>query len=159
MDNFKYSTWDYFPHNLSPKEVNNPMITICRFFSDDGLSGAKSELKIWRDSVIENKPWTSEKGSHSGVLFYYTCNLELLDAAWLLKFISRNRDDSGKCTDERLENLKLEMEGWDETILHLSDEEMIDSFVVIHDFFSRWELPEYREILYRWVEKLYQFVQ
>lgn len=80
-----YNEWDFFALSLKPIEVDNPLLVIKDFFSDDSLAGHLERLKEWRDFVLKEDYYRGMKGSPAGLLHFYKLNIRLVEATHLLK--------------------------------------------------------------------------
>jgi hypothetical protein len=147
MQAAKYNEWDFYPVNLKPEEVKDPLLVLTAFFYDDWLPGHLERLKQWRDCVLTDDYYRDMKNSPAGLLTFYKLNICLVEAAYLLK-------DARSIPNirQKFENITAEQNAWRDYPANLLYSELLDPYLVLNDFFIAYNLPQYREQLYEWLE-------
>jgi len=128
-----FNEWDYLPHNLEPKEIDDPLLVISDFFAADSLDGHLERLKKWRDAIINDDFFKDERGSPAGLLFFHKLNIRLIEAVSLLL-----KDSLAEKKENALQAATIN--------------ERLDIYAVISAFFSDYNLPEYRKQLSDWLD-------
>jgi hypothetical protein len=145
------SIWDFFPHFLYPEEITDPVKVIDDFFSYSSLPHHLSVLKTWRDCVLQDSSYAEEDDNPANLVFFYRFNLRLIEAAFLLKQVRRNRKQER--TQAEINQQLLEEYGtWLYYPQHLNPQERADPVLVFEQLFETYGLPEYRAHLYEWLE-------
>lgn len=119
----EFNHWDFYPLNLRPEQVNNPLSVVTTFFDNDSLPGHLERLQTWRKCIIEDQYFEGDKGSPSELLHFYKLNICLLEAAYLLK-------------DKSYSFFK----------------QVANPYLDFKQAFEYYDLLTYRAILYQWLE-------
>lgn len=139
-----------YPQNLSPAEISSPMMVIEAFFDDDWLPGHMRELKEWRMFMIEETYFKDGRGSPASLLYIHKLNIKLIEAVFLMLQKQRNEAMLNEEADE--DQLEREKDTWRDYPVNLNRQELLDPYLVLYDFFSKYNLFEYQEHLYTWLE-------
>jgi HEPN domain-containing protein len=142
-----YNQWDFYPLNLTPEQVSNPLSVISTFFDNDSLPGHLETLRNWCFAVLKPGYFRNEKGSPSGLLYFHKLTISLIEAVYLVKDLSEKPVVSATASQ-----LAFEQQEWSSYPSLLSKEQQLNPYLVIDDFFSQYSLPQYREQLYDWLE-------
>ncbi|WP_419802157.1 HEPN domain-containing protein [Mucilaginibacter sp.] len=148
-----YSTWDFYPQYLNRDEVNNPLTVIVEFFSADWLPGHLEALKTWRTFVTEDRHYTDRQNNPANLLYTYMLHVQLVEACFLLMQSSGGRKKDNPREAEQDKQLLQEKSTWLHFPKGLSHEELLDPYLVLESFFKDYNLPQYRDFLYQWLEK------
>ena len=137
----------YTSENLKSEELINPTLVLADFFNDDWLPGHLEQLKTWRDYILKNDFFKGAKNSPAELLYFHKLNVALLEALYLL-----NERGYSSTTLTDIADLGLERSTWRDYPHNLTDEELLNPFIVIQLCFSTYSLPGYRAHLYEWLE-------
>jgi HEPN domain-containing protein len=147
MQAIEFNEWYLYPRHLKLAEISNPLSVLADFFYDDWLPGHLNRLKEWRDYILKDDYFRGKKNSPAELLYFHKLNLCLIEAVYLLK-----DDDDSISTQQQLDNLTGEKSDWRDFPNNLNEAELLDPYLVFKDFFANYSLPQYREILYDWLE-------
>ncbi|MGY4538974.1 HEPN domain-containing protein [Mucilaginibacter sp. UYNi724] len=143
----EFNHWDFYPLNLTPEQVNNPLSVITTFFDHDSLPGHLETLQNWCFTILKPDFYRDEKGSPSGLLYFHKLTISLVEAAYLIK------DMPDKPNVMVIANeLSFEQMEWSYYPVSLSKEQQQNPYLLFNDFFSQYTLPQYRAMLYDWLE-------
>jgi hypothetical protein len=81
----EFNHWDFYPLNLTPEQVDNPLSVINTFFDHDSLPGHLDTLQNWCFSILKPDFYRDEKGSPSSLLYFHKLTLCLVEAAHLIR--------------------------------------------------------------------------
>jgi len=151
MTGMELNDWSIYPLNLSFDEISDPMIVIADFFSADDIPSHLRELLEWRSCVLEDRYYTGHKGSPSAVLFTHLLHIKLIEAMHLLLQPDKSKLIMTTAVHDP-EKLDLEKASWRYFPGNLSEEELLNPFLAVKDFFKVYSLQQYREHLYNWLE-------
>lgn len=147
MQDAEFNKWDFYPLHLKPDEVRNPLLVLKDFFADDLLPGHLERLKQWRNCVLENGYYKGQKNSPAELVCFYMLNLSLIEAAHLLK-----ETDTPPSVLQNSPQPEQEKNAWRDYPKNLSETELQNPLQVVKDFFVNYNLPQYRAMLYEWLE-------
>jgi HEPN domain-containing protein len=143
----KFNHWDFYPLKLRPEQVNNPLSIITAFFDHDSLPGHLETLQNWCFSVLKPDFYCDEKGSPSGLLYFHKLTISLVEAASLIKDLPDKPNVTISAND-----LSYEQREWSYYPISLSNEQQLNPYLLLDDFFCQYNLPQYRAMLYDWLE-------
>ncbi|RWY51604.1 HEPN domain-containing protein [Mucilaginibacter gilvus] len=143
----EFNQWDFYPLNLRPEQVNNPLSFITTFFDHDSLPGHLETLQNWCFTILKPDFYRDEKGSPSGLLYFHKLTICIIEAAHLIKDMSDKPNVSVTANE-----LSYEQREWSYYPVSLSKEQQLNPYLLLDDFFSQYNLPQYRAMLYDWLE-------
>ncbi|MEB0248988.1 MULTISPECIES: HEPN domain-containing protein [unclassified Mucilaginibacter] len=143
----EFNHWDFYPLNLTPEQVINPLSVITTFFDHDSLPGHLETLQNWCFSVLKPDFFRDEKGSPSGLLYFHKLTLCLVEAASLIKDLPDKPNVTVTAND-----LSYEQREWSYYPVSLNKEQQLNPYLQLEDFFNHYNLPQYRAMLYDWLE-------
>ncbi|RWY48320.1 HEPN domain-containing protein [Mucilaginibacter gilvus] len=143
----EFNHWDFYPINLTPEQVNNPLSVITTFFDHDSLPGHLETLQNWCFTILKPDFYRDEKGSPSGLLYFHKLTISLVEAAYLIKDMPDKPNVMVAAID-----LSFEQREWSYYPVSLSKEQQQNPYLLLDDFFSQYTLPQYRAMLYDWLE-------
>ncbi|WP_426669438.1 HEPN domain-containing protein [Mucilaginibacter sp. McL0603] len=147
MQATEYTKWDFLPISLTVGEAHQPLIVLDDFFSDDWLPGHLERLQKWRNYILKNDYYKDHKNSPAELLYFYQLNLRLIDAVFLLN----EKQDS--CNQIKvIPDLNEERLPWRDYPANLNESELFNPYLVTKRFFKDYNLPQYREMLFDWLE-------
>ncbi len=143
----EFNPLDFYPLNLTTEHVKNPLSVITTFFDHDSLPGHLETLQNWCFSILKPVFYRDEKDSPSGLLYFHKLTLCLVEAACLIK----DMPDKPNVTVSANE-LSFEQREWSYYPVSLSKEQQLNPYLLLDDFFNQYSLPQYRAMLYDWLE-------
>lgn len=132
---------------LKPEEVNQPFTVLADFFCDDWLPGHLERLKRWRDCVLKDDFFRGDKNSPAELLYFHRLNLCLIEAIYLLAEATHSSGYVKQMGDVLSEKIK-----WRDYPTNLDEAELLNPYLVVHEFFADYNLTQYHEKLYNWLE-------
>ena len=147
MENDEFNEWDFYPMSLTNKEVNDPLRVLADFFYDDWLPGHLARLQKWRDHVINDNYFRGNKNSPAELLYFHKLNINLVEALHLFKEKTKVEN-----TIRVIFDLESEINTWRDFPHNLKEAELLNPLIVVDQFFQDYHLPQYREMLYEWLE-------
>ncbi len=153
MTNRNFNEWAYLPINLSPEQIADPLLVLEDFFSSDWLPGHIEHLRRWRKFILEDAFFVDTKGNPSHLLTSFKNNIALLEACHEILIGMRNEAGVFKrAVVTCVEQLETERKQWRDYPELLSQDELLNPFNVLHQFFDVFSLPQYREQLNEWLD-------
>ncbi|MES2267915.1 MAG: HEPN domain-containing protein [Bacteroidota bacterium] len=143
----EFNPWDFHSFNLTSEQVNNPLSVITTFFDHDSLPGHLETLQNWCFTILKPDFYRDEKGSPSGLLYFHKLTLCLVEAAHLIKDMPDKPNVMVSASD-----LSFEQREWSYYPVSLSKEQQFNPYLLLDDFFDQYSLPQYRAMLYDWLE-------
>jgi HEPN domain-containing protein len=143
----EFNPWDFHPLNLRPEQVKNPLSVITTFFDHDSLPGHLETLQNWFFTILKPDFYRDEKGSPSGLLYFHKLTLCLVEAAHLIKDMPYKPNVTVSAND-----LSFEQREWSYYPVSLNKEQQLNPYLLLDDFFNQYNLPQYRAMLYDWLE-------
>jgi len=151
MNEEQFNSWSFNPLNLNDKEIGDPLLVIGDFFSADDVAGHLQVLENWRSYILEDGFYSDHKGSPAGILFTYQLHIKLVEAIYLLARPERSKVMMLISLNSR-EQLQIEKDNWSYFPNNLSEQELLNPFLILKEFFKVFNLPQYRIIFYEWLE-------
>ncbi|HTE00857.1 MAG TPA: HEPN domain-containing protein [Mucilaginibacter sp.] len=145
----QFALWDCYPKTLRFSEVQQPLKVISDFFNDGWPDEQQRDLKKWRDYVIKDEVFKDEKWGPRTLCYTYDLNIRLIEAMFLHYLSHVNSWWEAKEVTE--DQLRQEKENWRFFPDGLSQEELLDPYLVIKDFFERTGLQQCRDYLHEWL--------
>ncbi len=153
MFDIKINEWDNSPINLSPEEIENPLLVLDDFFSSDWLPGKYEDLLRWRKFILADESFVDQNGHVSSILFSYKLNVKLVDACYLiLEGFKSSKSVFGAAVAKNIEQISYERESWRDFPNLLAEELVTNPFIILEQFFETFSLPSFRSLLYEWLE-------
>ncbi|WP_299580493.1 HEPN domain-containing protein [Mucilaginibacter sp.] len=145
----RYAPWEHYPKTLRQSEIQNPLTVVKDFFSAGDVEDHNSDLKEWRDCVINDRYYNDKRHGPGNLLFTYDLTLKILEAAYLLLLVYR--DNFWKREKLKEEQLAEEKDRWAYFLSNLSLEELLNPYLVIKRIFKKIKPQKYRDYLKDWL--------
>ncbi|WP_295801691.1 hypothetical protein [Mucilaginibacter sp.] len=147
MQNEQFNDRNLFSVHIRLHKINDPLMILNNFFSDDWLPGHLERLKKWRQYVLAGDYYKDAKGSPSGLLYFHELNICLIEA--MHSYYEKGIAAEVLATKVQLEE---EQKNWRDFPVLLSDAELLSPLLVIEDFFRDYDHHQYISMLYEWLE-------
>lgn len=144
----EHAPWEQYPKNLEWNEIKNPLKAVEGFFNSGELTEQRSDLKQWRNCVITENVFPSDRHGPGTVLFICKLNLQLIEAMHLL-LLDYNTTYINK-PKYTAEDVVCEKEQWDDYPRNLSAKEEINPYRVCKKAFKDFAPQQYRNYLDEW---------
>ncbi len=152
MKIYQLSSSDFYPRYINEQEINDPLWVIKDFFSVDWLPGHLENLQRWRKYVIEETYFKDKNNGPVSLLFAHKLNLRLIEAMYVLSLSKTAKQSLNKIHLNFNPQLQLEQSQWMDYPAHLSEEELINPYLAVKQFFKAYTVEQYREFLNEWLE-------
>ncbi|WP_162276877.1 HEPN domain-containing protein [Mucilaginibacter pedocola] len=152
METVKFDAKTFQPKHLVAEEIADPILVIRDFFSQDWLQGHLESLARWRKYVIGEGYYQDKADGPAGLLFIYKLNVRLVEAMYMLSRSERAIKAAGSIRINFDRQLQQEREDWLHYPTYLSQEECIDPYRAIRNFFDAYTVNQYSRFLNEWLE-------
>src|ERR1700754_2032998 len=144
-----HAPWEYYPKNLYFEEVQNPYVVLNEFFGS-WPDSHKRELKQWKKVAVGNTYFKGKPHGPAELLFTWEQVIRLIEACYLL-WITRkisNLQKEDLITRELLEKAK---EKWIYFPDDLSEQELLNPYLVLKEIYKYMSVQKYRDHLKDWL--------
>lgn len=152
MDTKQNNSQPFYPKYLNRNEAGSPISVIGDFFSADWLPGHLSKLQEWRRYVIEEEYYNGKGKSPASLLMTHQLSARLVEAMYLLSKSKKGKALSKVIHINFEEQLLKEEKEWLHYPVYLSPVERINPYLAISKFFEVYNIDQYLEFLYEWLE-------
>ena len=140
-------------YNLTPEELSNPYLLIVQFFDLNNLNDHLELLHDWKDLVLTDQHYV-RRNCPADLIHQHQHLMKLLEAAWLLRKTHKVSWPSDEAKLHRTKiALKEEREKTGNFQCYLTDEELLNPYIVFRVLFKVYNLNAYRWHLRDWLNE------